>query len=171
MGKESFDLETAVELKVGQLRKNSTVHKIMIKSIFLFALIFAPLNINFALAQNTEKRPTRSVKGQVLSSNSLPPLRVKFKKPFKFVGSQSFFLYDRAQVEQFFFVEADKHGQIKRMYMAQFEGSLPNANAAYNYPATKTITLGKEIGQTHLNFIENKGFLSNCNNLTAEKYH
>ncbi len=28
-----------------------------------------------------------------------------------------------------------------------------------------------KLGQTHLNFIENKGFLSNCNNLTAEKYH
>ena len=129
---------------VRRLRNNSTVHKIMRKITFLFTLIFVALTANFVLAQNTEKRPTRSVKGQVLSSDSLPPLRVKFKKPFKFVGSQSFVLYDRAQVEQFFFVEADERGQIKRMYMTQFEGSLPNANATYNYPATKTITLGKE---------------------------
>lgn len=116
----------------------------MRKRICLFALIFVASITNFALAQNTEKRPTRSVKGQVLSSDSLPPLRIKFKEPLNFVGSQSFILYDRAQVEQFFFVEADERGQIKRMYMVQFEGSLPNANATYNYPATKTITLGKE---------------------------
>ena len=30
------------------------------------------------------------------------------------------------------------------MYMVQFEGYLPNINAAYDYPATKTIDLGGE---------------------------
>lgn len=116
----------------------------MRKRIFLFALILVALTINFALAQNTEKPSMRNVKGQILSSDNLPLLRIKFKKPFKFVGSQSFVLYEKAQVEQFFFVEADERGQIKRMYMIQFEGSLSNAGATYNYPATQTLVLGKE---------------------------
>ncbi len=104
--------------------------------------MFAIWTTNFALAQITEKSPARSVEGQVLSSDSLPQLRIKFKKPFKFVGSQSFVLYEKAQVEQFFFVEADGRGQIKRLYMTQFEGSLPNAGATYDYPAIQTVKLG-----------------------------
>lgn len=127
----------------------------MRKRISLFALIFVALTTNFTLAQNTEKSSVRRVKGQVLSSDNLPPLRVKFKKTFKFVGSQSFVLYEKAQVEQFFFVEADERGQIKRMYVTQFEGSLPNAGATYNYPATQTVTLGKEIYVVNAEVISN----------------
>ena len=101
----------------------------------------------FALAQssaNTESTQTRRVKRQVLTSTYLPSIRVRFDKRFKYVGSQKFILYDRAQVEQHFFVDADKQRHIKRMYMVQFEGYLPNINAAYDYPATKTIDLGGE---------------------------
>ncbi|PYS58429.1 MAG: hypothetical protein DMF74_23870 [Acidobacteria bacterium] len=89
----------------------------------------------------------RQVKRQVLTSTSLPPIRIKFDKAFKYVGSQSFILYDRAQVEQHFFVNADKQKRIKRMYMMQFEGYLPNIKATYDYPLTKTVTLG---GQTYI---------------------
>jgi hypothetical protein len=127
----------------------------MRKRIFLFALMLAALTNSLAHAQNAGKSAARSVKNQVLSSDNLPPLRIKFKKDFKFVGSQSFVLYERAQVEQFFFVEADERGQIKRMYMAQFEGSLPNAGATYNYPATQTVTLGKEIYVVNAEVISN----------------
>ncbi len=127
----------------------------MRKRIFLFAFIFVALTTNSALAQYTEKRPARSVKGQLLSSDNLPPLRVKFKKPFKFVGSQSFVLYEKAQVEQFFFIETDERGRIERMYMTQFEGSLPNAGATYNYPATQTVTLGKEMYVVNAEVISN----------------
>jgi hypothetical protein len=86
----------------------------------------------------------RHVKGRVLSSSSLPAVRVKFERSFRYVGSQSFILYDRAQVEQYFFVDADKRGRILRMYMAQFEGYLPNVSGAYDYPAMKTLSLGGE---------------------------
>jgi len=89
----------------------------------------------------------RHVKHQLLTSTSLPPLRIKFDKAFKYVGSQSFILYDRAQVEQHFFVYADKQQRIKRMYMMQFEGYLPDIKATYDYPFTKTVNLG---GQTYI---------------------
>src|SRR5713101_9882273 len=96
----------------------------------------------------TQSNQVRGVKRQVLTSTSLPPIRIKFDKAFKYVGSQSFILYDRAQVEQHFFVSADKQKKrIKRMYMMQFEGYLPKIKATYDYPLTKTVNLG---GQTYV---------------------
>jgi hypothetical protein len=116
-----------------------------------FAAVFVGLllpAIVFAQSANKpEATQTRRVKGRVLTSTSLPPIRIKFDKAFKYVGSQSFILYDRAQVEQHFFVDADKQQRIKRMYMLQFEGYLPNINATYDYPLTKTVDLS---GQTYI---------------------
>jgi hypothetical protein len=105
---------------------------------------------SFALAQSAvrnESDQTRRVKGRVLTSTYLPPVRVRFDKRFKYVGSQKFILYDRAQVEQYFFVDADNERRIRRMYMVQFEGYLPDVKATYDYPATKTVKLG---GQTYI---------------------
>jgi hypothetical protein len=90
---------------------------------------------------------TRRVKGQTLISTSLPATRVKFDKAFRYAGSQQFILYDRAQVEQHFFVDADKQQRLKRMYMVQFESYLPNISGAYNYPVTKTLNLA---GQSYI---------------------
>src|ERR1051325_4709299 len=90
---------------------------------------------------------TRQVKDQVLTSTSLPSISIKFDNQFKYASTQKFILYERAQVEQFFFVDADSAGRIKRMYFAQFEGYLPGVDAKYDYTATETVTLG---GQTYI---------------------
>ena len=105
---------------------------------------------SLALGQSAgerESNQTRRVKGHVLTSTHLPSIRVRFDKRLKYVGSQKFILHDRAQVEQHFFVDADKQGRIKRMYQVQFEGYLPNINARYDYPLTKTVDLG---GHTYI---------------------
>ena len=102
------------------------------------------------LAQSTVKTgpdQTRKVKGQVLTSTHLPSISIKFDDKLKYIGSQTFVLYERAQVEQFFFVDADSDQRIKRMYFVQFEGYLPGIDATYNYPATETVTLG---GHTYI---------------------
>jgi hypothetical protein len=117
---------------------------------FVYALATSLLLSSPVLGQSpakTESNQMRRVKRQVLTSTSLPPIRIKFDKTFKYVGSQSFILYDSAQVEQHFFVNADKQQRIKRMYMMQFEGYLPNIKATYDYPLTKTVNLG---GQTYI---------------------
>jgi hypothetical protein len=126
--------------------------KVMMKKTLLLTLTLAGslLLSGFAPALSsakTEANQTRRVKGQVLTSIHLPSIRVRFEKRFKHIGSQQFILYDRAQVEQVFFVDADSQQRIKRMYMVQFEGYLPNINATYDYPVTKTISLG---GQTYI---------------------
>jgi len=99
------------------------------------------------LPSAAQQQPPRQVKDQILTSTSLPPIRIKFADAFKHVGTLQFVLYDRAQVEQHFFVDADNEKRIKRMYWVQFEGYLPGVNAKYDYPANETVTLA---GQTYL---------------------
>lgn len=41
-----------------------------------------------------DESPTRSVKDQVLSSAEKPVVSLKFAKEFKYVGAQTFILYD-----------------------------------------------------------------------------
>jgi len=81
------------------------------------------------------------VVGQVLTSNGMPSVRLRFDKAFKYVGTQSFVLYDVANAEQHFFVEADKTGLIKRMYWVQFEGYLASNTHTYKYPVTKSVNI------------------------------
>jgi len=87
------------------------------------------------------QRP-RPVSGQVLTSTTMPSVRLEFDKNFKYVGNQSFVLYDVANAEQHFFVDADKEGRVKRFYWIQFEGYLPTNTHAYRYKANKVVNIG-----------------------------
>jgi hypothetical protein len=98
-------------------------------------------------AQPPAQTPMRQVKGRSLYSADLPTLQLRFARPYKFAGSQEIILYDRARAEQFCFVDADEQGRIKRMYLAQFEGYLPQVEGAYDYPDTQAVFLA---GQRYL---------------------
>ena len=115
--------------------------------LLIFMLASSLLFSTLAFAQSATSTRTRLVKGQVLTSSYLPPIRVKFDKAFTYLGTQNFVLYGRAQVEQYFFVAADSQRLIKRLYMVQFESYLPNISGAYDYAVTKTIDLA---GQTYI---------------------
>lgn len=114
----------------------------MKRSIILVVMFFLAV-----LPSPAQQQPPRQVKDQILTSTALPPIRIKFADEFKHVGTLQFVLYDRAQVEQHFFIDADNEKRIKRMYWVQFEGYLPGVNAKYDYPANETVTLA---GQTYL---------------------
>ena len=109
-------------------------------SKILVAIIVVFLFGNFSFAQTTQN-VSRKVKGRVLTSNDAPKISLKFDKKFKFVGSHEFVLYDRANAAQYFFVEAEGK-KIKRMFMLQFEGFLPNIDAKYDYNEPNTVELG-----------------------------
>ena len=98
----------------------------------------------FAFNDFAQSNPpiTRAVSGQVLTSKDTPAVRLEFDKAFKYAGAQSFVLYDVANAEQHFFVDADKDGRIKRFYWIQFEGYLPTNTHTYNYTPTKVVNLG-----------------------------
>ncbi|HEY1126749.1 MAG TPA: hypothetical protein VGF83_03235 [Actinomycetota bacterium] len=115
------------------------------------ALIQFPVAIAVCQAQSRDeskqsrdgdKSSARSVKDQVLTSKELPAVSLKFDKAFKYMGSQTFVLYDVARAEQHFFVDADAKGRIKRMYWIQFEGYLPSNTHTYRYKSTKTVKIG-----------------------------
>ena len=90
----------------------------------------------------TSAQPTRSVKGQILTSIALPAVQLEFGKEFQYVGSQDFILYGVARAEQHFFVEADAKQNLKRFYWVQFEGYLPDNTHSYRYKPTKVVKLG-----------------------------
>ncbi len=83
----------------------------------------------------------RTVKGQVLTSTTMPAVRLEFDQPFKYIGNQDFILYNVARAEQHFFVDAEQ-GRIKRLYWVQFEGYLPDNTNAYRYKVNKSVTIG-----------------------------
>ena len=105
-------------------------------------LIIAALSFSFTTPSVVEAQQTRTVRGQALISTQLPSVLLEFAKPFKFAGGHSFVLYGVADAEQYFFVDADKDGAIKRMYWVQFEGYLPSNAHTYDYKSTKTVNIG-----------------------------
>lgn len=97
---------------------------------------------SYQVAADIPQQQTRNVNGQTLSSTATPAIRLKFARDFKYVGSQDFILYDVARAEQYFFVDADKQGRIKRMYWVQFEGYLSSNTNTYRYKINKTVNIG-----------------------------
>ena len=85
---------------------------------------------------------TRTVKDRTLTSTQMPAVRLEFSKPFEYAGGHSFILYEVANAEQHFFVDADKDGRIKRMYWIQFEGYLPSNTHTYDYKSPKKVNIG-----------------------------
>ncbi len=85
---------------------------------------------------------SRKVSGRTLTSNETPRVRIEFDKGFKYVGGQSFVLYDVANAEQHFFVDADAQGRVRRLYWVQFEGYLPSNTHTYNYKSPNIVNLG-----------------------------
>lgn len=114
------------------------------KAISAMLVAFASLAFTSVLvcAQPDIAAKPRTVKGQVLTSPAIPSVRMQFDKAFKYAGTQSFVLYNVANAEQHFFVDADKQGRIRRLYWVQFEGYLPSNTHSYRYQSTKTVNLG-----------------------------
>ena len=117
------------------------------KQLLFFPIVFAAvlactLNVDGQTNQAPSPPITRTISGQVLTSKENPSVRLEFNKAFKYVGSQSFVLYDVANAEQHFFVDADKDGRVKRFFWIQFEGYLPTNTHAYDYKLTKVVNVG-----------------------------
>ena len=115
------------------------------KRLFLITGMLALASIAFGQTNPTPAPAppvTRTVSDQVLTSKDTPAVRLKFDKAFKYAGGHSFVLYDVANAEQHFFVDADKEGRIKRFYWIQFEGYLPTNTHSYNYKSPKIVNIG-----------------------------
>lgn len=115
-------------------------------ALVILAVVLSQRNIQLvprsSASGETSVQQPRRVQGQTLTSAHLPAVQIKFDQPFKYAGNQSFILYDVANAEQHFFVDADKEGRIKRMYWVQFEGYLPSNTHSYKYKPTKLVDVG-----------------------------
>ena len=105
----------------------------------LIAIVLLFAAVTFA---QTDLKNLRTAKGDTITSPELPKLKLKFKKPFKYVGGHTFILYDVARAEQHFYVDADKDGNVSRLYWVQFEGYLPSNTHAYDYDSPKKVNIG-----------------------------
>ncbi len=85
---------------------------------------------------------SRKVKGRTLTSDESPRVEIKFAEGFKYVGGLSFILYDVADADQHFFVDADERGRVRRLYWVQFEGYLPANTHTYKYQSKSIVNVG-----------------------------
>lgn len=103
----------------------------------------ALIALALALAQTADLPLQRPVSGQVIKSDANPAVSLEFPSAFKYLGGQRFILYDVADAEQHFFVDADSEGRVRRLYWVQFEGYLPTKpDFSYNYKSPKRTTIG-----------------------------
>ena len=101
-----------------------------------------PVELEPQAAADGSGELTRVFKDGVLVSKELPAVRLRVDESFKYVGGQSFVLYDVARAEQHFFVDADSQGRIRRLYLVQFEGYLPTNKHTYQYHDNPTVNVG-----------------------------
>jgi hypothetical protein len=106
---------------------------------FFVVALFLLTSAIVSVAQDTQ---LREVKSKVIKSTAMPAVELEFGKDFKYAGGHKFVLYDVANAEQHFYVDADKDGRVKRMYWVQFEGYLPTNTNTYNYTPTKIVNIG-----------------------------
>jgi hypothetical protein len=109
------------------------MHHLITFFLFLIALPFVSFSQDAQL---------RKVKGRVIKSPAMPAVELEFGKDFKYAGGHKFVLYDVANAEQHFFVDADKQGRVRRMYWVQFEGYLPTNTHTYKYNVTRSVNIG-----------------------------
>jgi hypothetical protein len=72
------------------------------------------------------------VKGNILSSDRFPAIRVQVDKAFRYVGKFSFTIKDIARGERYVFVDSKDH-DIKRLFIFQFEEIVPESQGTYHY--------------------------------------
>ena len=92
-------------------------------------------------AASQQPDSTRYVNGQVLISKLNPELEIRFQPDFKFVGSQSFILFENAEVTQFYFARIAPVNKIKALFTIQFENYVPGAKQVYNYRIKDSIDI------------------------------
>ena len=105
--------------------------------IFLLLLLLILAAGCFAQGASGDLKNLRVAKGNTLVSGSVPKVKLKFGKNFKYAGGQTFILYGIARAEQHFYVDADSQGRISRLYWVQFEGYLPDNTHKYNYSGSQ----------------------------------
>ncbi|MFL6301182.1 MAG: hypothetical protein ACJ71N_11320 [Terriglobales bacterium] len=110
----------------------------MLRAVFCVVFICILANASLLSAQESD----HVVKANRIISRANPPITIKVDKRLRYVGKIDFPLKGIARVERFIFVEPDTGQHVRRMFVAQFEGFLPNNNEIYRYKVKTPVVLG-----------------------------
>ncbi len=108
------------------------------------ALLFAAITLRpSALRGQTSvpEQPNRTVNDNVLNSPALPATKVRVDDAFSYLGSFDFVLKGIAYGERHIFADT-ADAKVRRLFIFQFEGFLPNNEHTYNYDFTHAETIG-----------------------------
>jgi len=86
--------------------------------------------------------PQREVRGRTLRSSFDPAVCLEFSDRYSYAGGQRFVLYDVADAEQHFFVDAGPDHILRSFYWIQFEAYLPEKGGTYPYASIHPIRIG-----------------------------
>ena len=88
-------------------------------------------------------QPERTVRGNVITSERDPKVRVQLPEPAQYVGADRWVLYDIADCELHAFVDADAKKNVQRLYWVQFEGYVPSKPELHHtYDSSRHATIG-----------------------------
>jgi hypothetical protein len=100
---------------------------------------------------NAGKGRSISGKGRIVSLEN-PTIVIDVSKGLRSLGVINFTLKKVAQVERYIFVDCDKGGRAKRLFIAQFESILPGIKGDYSFPMSNPTRIGSHDYQTQVGF-------------------
>jgi hypothetical protein len=106
-----------------------------VRTVALVCLLFATSLIG-------ADKVKRTVVNNVLTSDSLPRITISVEPSLKYLGKFDFNLRNIAGGERHVWAETSA-GRVKRMFIVQLEGFLPNVDDYYKYPIRTPVKLGK----------------------------
>ena len=92
-------------------------------------------------AAQTAPGPSRVVNKQSVISSALPRVRIDVGPAFRYLGRVPFTIRDVAAGERIIFAETDGM-RIRRMFVLQFEGFLPQIDQTYRYDFSNAEEIG-----------------------------
>lgn len=97
--------------------------------------------LTLAACSSSVTHDGRTVRGNVIVSDHQPPIRIEISRDFQYAGRVPFRIRDVAAGDRYVFVNAVGK-RVKRMFVLQFEGYLPNIAHTYNYDFTNARNMG-----------------------------
>lgn len=85
----------------------------------------------------------RKVADNVLTSFDVPKVRITVDESLQYLGRFDFNLRDIAAGERYIWAETQE-GRVKRMFIVQFEGFLPQVNHQYRFGMRTPVKLGSQ---------------------------
>ena len=83
----------------------------------------------------------RSVSGNRLVSRE-PRVTVEVSAALKYIGRLEFDIRDAAHAERIVFADADTNGNVRRLFVVQFESMLPDHSGSYDSPSSNPVRIG-----------------------------